>query len=109
LEKIQQPKINSTHNHEEDNNKLSWKGQKQKESQIRKLEKQIKEQENIIQKIELSIEQLNEKLSDTEHYQQEISSGALYQQYQNNQKDLEQAMKVWEILSTQLESLQRDK
>ncbi|MDR1183052.1 MAG: ATP-binding cassette domain-containing protein [Bacteroidales bacterium] len=103
LETTQQPKVNPIPNN--DNNKLSWKGQKQKESQIRKLEKQIKDQENIIQTIEQTIAQLNEKLSNTEHYQQDISSGELYQQYQTAQKDLEQAMKQWETLSNQLEMM----
>jgi ATP-binding cassette subfamily F protein 3 len=101
---VKQSKTNAVHN---DNNKLSWEEQRQRESQVRRLEKQIEKQENLIHNLEQTIEQLNEKLSDTEHYQQEIASGELYQQYQDNQTDLDQAMKTWENLSLQLETMRK--
>jgi ATP-binding cassette subfamily F protein 3 len=101
---IKQSKTAFTHN---DNNKLSWEEQKQRESQVRRLEKQIERQEILIHKLEQTIEQLNEKLSDTDRYQKEIASGELYKQYKDSQADLEQAMKTWENLSMQLEILMK--
>jgi ATP-binding cassette subfamily F protein 3 len=92
--------------HNENNHKrLSWEKQKQKENQVRKLERQIENHENRIHNLEQVLKQLNEKLSDTEHYQQEIASGTLYQQYKKSQTELEHAIAEWESLSLQLEDM----
>ena len=93
-----QPKISPINKDENKTQKLSWKEQKQKDSTRRKLEKQIENQENKIHNLEQVIKELDEKLANTELYQQEIASGELYKQYQNHQTALEQAINEWEKL-----------
>jgi ATP-binding cassette subfamily F protein 3 len=93
-----QLKINSISKSDNKNNKLSWEEQKQKDSDRRKLERQIENQENKIHELEQSIKQLENKLSYTEQYQQEIASGELYKQYQKHQISLEKAVNEWERL-----------
>jgi ATP-binding cassette subfamily F protein 3 len=86
-------------------NKLSWEEKKQKDSQLRKLERQIEKQEQLIETLEREIEQLNQKLSDTENHQEQISSGELYKQYQQKQGLLEKAVALWEELSLELDEI----
>ena len=85
-------------------NKLSWEEQKQRDSQLRKLERQIEKQEELIQKLESELEQLNLQLSDTVQYQEQIASGELYKEYQKKQSQLDEAISTWEQLSLELES-----
>jgi len=89
-------------------NKLSWEEQKQKDSQLRKLERQVEKQEQRIQEIESELEQLNEKMSDTAHYQEQISSGELFKQYQQKQTLLNEAVSLWEQYSLELEAENSD-
>jgi ATP-binding cassette subfamily F protein 3 len=93
-----QLKTNSISKSDNKNNKLSWEEQKQKDSDRRKLERQIENQENKIHELEQSIKQLENKLSYTEQYKQEIASGELYKQYQKHQTSLEEAVNEWERL-----------
>ena len=102
---IKQQSIPSKSKEQEVQNKLSWEEQKQKDSQLRKLERQVEKQEQLIQQLENELEQLNQKLSDTENYQQQISSGELYKQYQQKQVLLEEAVGLWEELSMELEQI----
>ena len=95
---IKQLKTASVSKPENKNNKLSWEEQKQKDSDRRKLERQIETQENKIHDLEQSIKELENKLSDTEHYQQQIASGELFKQYQECQTLLEEAVEEWERL-----------
>jgi len=86
-------------------NKLSWEEQKQYDSQLRKLTKQLEKEEETITKLEKELESLTRKLSDTEHYQAEIASGELYKQYRTAQTALEQAMTAWEEVVNALNNL----
>ncbi len=104
LELKQQQVINSDNKEQNGQNKLSWEEQKQKDSLLRKLERQIEKQELLIQELENALEQLNEKLSDTENHQEQISSGELYKQYQEKQTLLGEAVSQWEKLSLELDN-----
>jgi len=84
-------------------NKLSWEEQKQYDSLLRKLTKQLEKEEDNITKLEEELAELTRKLSDTEHYQAEIASGELYKQYQTLQTKLTKAMAEWERISLELE------
>lgn len=102
---IKQHQVSNSNNKEQNGqNKLSWEEQKQKDSLLRKLERQIEKQELFIQELENEIEQLNKKLSDTENHQERISSGELYKQYQKKQTLLEEAVNQWEQLSLELDN-----
>ena len=85
-------------------NKLSWEEQKQYDSQLRKLTKQLEKEEENITQLEKELEELAKKLSDTEKYKTEIASGELFRQYQNKQIALERAMTEWENILVELEN-----
>jgi len=85
--------------------KLQWEKQKQKESTIRKLEKQIQKIETDIQAKETLTEEINKKLSDPKHYADEINDGTLYNQYKSLQKEIDNLLEQWEQLSNDCEVL----
>ena len=100
---IKSQKIEQNRKDGKTENKLSWEEQKQYDSQLRKLNKQLEKKEDTITNLEKELEELTRKLSDTENYQTEIASGELYKQYQTKQTELEQAMAEWENISVELE------
>ena len=85
--------------------KLQWEKHKQKESTIRKLEKQIQKIETDIQAKETLTEEINKKLSDPKHYADEINDGTLYNQYKSLQKEIDNLLEQWEQLSNDCEVL----
>jgi len=86
-------------------NKHSWEEQKQYDSLLRKLTKQLEKEEDTITNLEKELADLTRKLSDTENHQAEISSGELYKQYQAKQSALEQVMERWEKVSGEVEEM----
>lgn len=85
--------------------KMQWEKQKQKDSSIRKLERQIEKIENEIQTKEKLMEEINKKLCTPEHYTEEVNSGSLYNQYQSLQKEIAVLVENWEKSSLEWEAL----
>ncbi len=85
--------------------KISWEEQKQKESQIRKLSKQIEQTEAKITECEAELEHISACLANQEQYQKEIASGELYKQYETIQANLNTCMEEWERLSEEMMKL----
>lgn len=89
----------------ESDSKNQWEQQKQKESAIRKLSRQIEKTENDIQQAEKQLDEINKKMSNPEKYVEQIASGELYKEFQNTQHKVEMLVYEWEILCEQLENL----
>jgi len=97
--------LQSTTTDSESDFKMQWEKQKQKDSSIRKLEKQIEKIENEIQTKEKLLEELNSKLCTPEHYAEEVNSGSLYNQYQSLQKEIAVLVEKWEKSSLEREAM----
>ena len=89
----------------ESETKALWEQQKQKESALRKLGKDIEKIESDIQHKEACIDTVNKKLSSPEEYKNVIASGTLYQEYQTLQIELEKLVNQWEKYTLELETL----
>ncbi len=85
--------------------KNRWEQQKQKESAIRKLNRQIEQRESDIQLAEKKIDEINQKMSCPEKFGEQIASGELYKEYQSLQHKVDMLVAEWEILCEQLEEL----
>lgn len=89
----------------ESGTKNQWEKQKEKESALRKVSKQIKNIENDIHHTEQTIKEINQKLSCPEEFSGQITSEELYKQFQACQKKLEKLVSEWETQSMELEKL----
>ncbi len=78
--------------------KQDYEAQKEKQRQIRKIEKQIAETEAAIAKLEAEQKAIEEKLALPENQ----TDSALFEQYERIKREAEQKMYEWEILSEQL-------
>ena len=81
-------------------NKLSWQEQKQKESILRKLSKQIETQENEISAYEQQLSALTVKMSENQN------DNNIYIQYNQIETALNKAIAEWENLCVELENIQ---
>ncbi|MHB9055075.1 MAG: ATP-binding cassette domain-containing protein [Paludibacteraceae bacterium] len=82
-------------------NKLNYEARKELNKKIRKAEKDIAEAENAIEKLETEIADLQEQLNNPE----KASDPDFIMKLQKKQRELEQKMYEWEILSEELEKL----
>ncbi len=82
-------------------NKLSYEARKELNRKIRKAEKDVEEVETAIQKLETELEIMQEELSNP----QKASNHEFILSYQKKQRELEQKVYEWEILSEKLEEL----
>ena len=85
--------------------KNRWEQQKQKESDLRKITKQIENIEKEIQSLETAIEEMNRKLAIPENHSNEIASRELYQEYQLLQQKMDKSIAKWEDLCKKHEQL----
>ena len=85
--------------------KNRWEQQKQKESDLRKITKQIENIEKEIQSLETAIEEMNRKLAIPENHSNEIASRELYQEYQLLQQKMYKSIAKWEDLCKKHEQL----
>ena len=90
-------------------NKLRYEQKKEMERKVRKLNKQIETAETEIEKLELQLGEINDKLADPVKYQKEIQSGELYKEHNELEKNLNKTMELWEKLNMQLEILKENK
>lgn len=82
-------------------NKLSYEARKELSRKIRKAEKEVEEVETLIQNLENEIEQMQQELNDPS----KASDHEFILLYQKKQRELEQKIYEWEILSEKLEEL----
>ncbi len=86
-------------------NKLNYRQKKEKDRQIRKLQNKILRKESDIEKIEQELENITEKLSQPDVYQEETKSGVLYKQHVETKNRLSASYSEWEQLQQQLEKI----
>ncbi|WP_315564169.1 ABC-F family ATP-binding cassette domain-containing protein [Alloprevotella tannerae] len=82
--------------------KLSYEEQKEHARLLRKVEKEVKEKEEAISKIEATLQDLEQQMSSPEG----ATDAALISQYASLQKELEQTMADWEAAASRLEEMQ---
>ncbi len=82
-------------------NKLSYEARKELSRKIRKAEKEVEEVETLIQNLENEIEQMQYELNDPS----KAADHEFILLYQKMQRELEQKIYEWEILSEKLEEL----
>ena len=82
--------------------KLSYEEQKEHARLLRKVEKEVKEKEEAISRIEAALQDLEQQMSSPEG----AADAALITQYASLQKELEQTMADWEAAASRLEEMQ---
>lgn len=82
--------------------KLSYEEQKEHARLLRKVEKEVKEKEEAISRIEATLQDLELQMSTPEG----ATDAALISQYASLQKELEQTMADWEAAASRLEEMQ---
>jgi ATP-binding cassette subfamily F protein 3 len=82
-------------------NKLNYEARKEQTRKLRKAEKEVAYAEQKIAEIEAEIADFNKKLNIAEN----AANPDFIQKYQNKQRELEQKMYEWEILSEEAEKL----
>ncbi len=84
-------------------NKLSYEAKKEQQKKIRKAEKAVQDAENAVNKLESDIKTLEERMSQPEN----AADASLFQEYGKKKHELEQKMYEWELLSKELENLNK--
>ena len=82
--------------------KLSYEEQKEHARLLRKVEKEVKEKEEAISRIEATLQDLEQQMSSPEG----ATDATLITQYASLQKELEQTMADWEAAASRLEEMQ---
>ena len=82
--------------------KLSYEEQKEHARLLRKVEKEVKEKEEAISRIEATLQDLEQQMSTPEG----AIDAALITQYASQQKELKQTMADWEAAASRLEEIQ---
>ena len=96
----------ATTENSDNSGKNQWEDKKRRDSQLRKLEKNVRLLETAIDAKEGELSACSEKLNDSEHYAADIASGALYKEYQRLKDEVDALMKEWENASAELEDFQ---
>lgn len=96
----------ATTENSDNSGKNQWEDKKRRDSQLRKLEKNVRLLETAIDAKEGELSACSEKLNDSEHYAADIASGALYKEYQRLKDEVDALMKEWEAASAELEDFQ---
>lgn len=78
---------------------LSWAEQREREKQIRRAEKRVKEAEAEVEAIELKVAEIEGRIAAGEVTDQ------IFADHQLSQKQLENAMSLWELASMELEDI----
>ena len=84
--------------------KLSYEARKEMNRKIRKAEKDVEEAEKVISAYESELSEMNKKLELPEF----ASDSDFIMSYQKKQRELEQKMYEWEILSEELDTLKAE-
>ncbi|MDX9918719.1 MAG: ABC-F family ATP-binding cassette domain-containing protein [Paludibacter sp.] len=84
--------------------KLSYEARKEMNRKIRKAEKDVEEAEKVISAYESELSEMNKKLELPEF----ASDSDFIMSYQKKQRELEQKMYEWEILSEELDTLKTE-
>lgn len=85
-------------------NKLSYEARKELNRKIKKAERDVEEYEKMIESIEAELQEMNKALEMPEN----ASNPTFIMDYQKKQRELEQKMYEWELLSEELENLKAD-
>ncbi len=84
-------------------NQLDWGAKKEKDRKQRKLKKELERIEASIEKLEMELNAVNEKLSRPEDFMEEIKSGELSKEHGRLQTEIDQSYQAWEEMHLQLE------
>lgn len=90
-------------------NKMDYLDRKAFEKRLRKARSLLEQTEAQIHQYEKEMEEINQKLSHPEEYQQEIESKDLFSRYAALQKEIEQRMAEWESQSAEVEELEKER
>ena len=101
-EAVEKPAVNADKQSSE--SKLSYEARKEMNRKIRKAEKDVEEAEKVISAYESELSDMNKKLELPEF----ASDSDFIMLYQKKQRELEQKMYEWEILSEELDTLKTE-
>ena len=99
-------KTSTTSNNKSSDKKVNWVNKKEYEKKLRKLKNEIGKIENRIAETEISLNQINYKLSNPQDYEKEVKSGDLYKQHDRTTEELNKLFNLWEIVQQDLEKLE---
>ncbi len=83
-------------------NKKTWEQKKEIDSRNRKIENEINKIEKKIHELENKIVDINQTLSNTDNYSDELNYKNLYQTLQTLKNEIDNHYKEWEILSNEI-------
>jgi len=87
-------------------NKLDWEKRKENEKDIRKVKTQILKCESEIERLEAELKEKEQMLGNPEKHQKQVQDGSLYKLYEEVKNALAREMKRWEELNYELEILE---
>ena len=99
-------KTSTTSNNKSSDKKVNWVNKKEYDKKLRKLKNEIGKIENRIAETEISLNQINYKLSNPQDYEKEVKSGDLYKQHDRTTEELNKLFNLWEIVQQDLEKLE---
>jgi ATP-binding cassette, subfamily F, member 3 len=101
---LQQKKLNNQEEKVSSENKLNYEARKELNKKIRKAEKDVTDAELQVARLEDEIKQMENQLQQPE----KASDGEFVMSFQKKQRELEQKLYEWEILSEALEELKQN-
>lgn len=84
-------------------NQLDWGSKKEQDRKQRKLKKELERIEASIEKLEVELNTVNEKLSQPDDFMEEIKSGELSKEHGRLQTEIDHSYEAWEKIHHQLE------
>ncbi len=84
-------------------NKLSYEARKELAKKIKKAERNVEEAENAIQQLEAQLAEIEKEFENPDRATDE----SLFREHKKKKKELEEKMYEWEILSEELENIQK--
>ena len=106
LKQLEEVRKNSDSNEKSvSQNKLNYEMRKQKDREKRKIQNRITKCEEEMMRVEEIIAECDNKLSNPNDFQEEISSNSFHTEYGNYKKELDSITENWEELHDKLEEL----
>jgi ATP-binding cassette subfamily F protein 3 len=109
LESLKQLEVKNANSKQSDDTtsagKVDYERRKQIEKEARKVRSLIEKEETLIQNLEQKIADIDAILANPGSHNQKVSSGELYQEYEDLKVHLEKAMHAWELLHTELDEI----
>ena len=86
---------------------MNYEKRKETEREIRKLSNRITKSEKEIERLENEINTIDKFLANPEQYKSELETKDIFKTYENFKFKLDEEMKTWEELQTELEEVQK--